>query len=327
MKCNVAKLLIMVVLVGVVAGLVIETLAEAAESVKKKIGVSLFYRRDEFYKDLETGFLDGAQKYGFEINIQDADADPHNQTQQLEDFIASKVDMIAFAASDPAGLIPAVEAANKAGIPVITFDGSTNGGKLVTFVGMDNYKAGVMSGEWAKKYITEKLGGKANVVILDFPQSAIVCVNRVKGFKDALADRPDVKIVAQQDGKASRTESMTVMENILTANPKIDVVFGINDDTIFGGVAACEAAGRSEMAFIDVGWSEELFKKLKNNDKYVKASAVQNPYIMGMGTVEAAKKYFAGETLPKEILQEPILTTGANVDKLGWETIVAKRRK
>jgi ribose transport system substrate-binding protein len=327
MKGNVVILLIIVVLVGVVGCLVVETLAEASDSVKKKVGISLFYRRDEFYKDLETGMIEGAAKFGFDVNIQDADADPHTQTQQLEDFIASKVDMIAFAASDPAGLVPAVEAANKAKIPVITFDGSTKGGELVTFVGMDNYKAGVMAGQWSKEHITKHLGGKANVVILDFPQSAVVCVNRVKGFKETLADMPDVKIVAQQDGKASRTESMTVMENILTANPKIDIVFGINDDTIFGGVAACEAAGRKEMGFVDVGWSEELFKKLKNNDKYVKASAVQNPYLMGMGTIEAMKKYFDGEKLPKEVLQKPILTTGANVDKLGWETIVAKRKK
>jgi len=327
MKRNFSKLLMIVVLVCLTAGLAWESIAEAAESGKKKIGVSLFYRRDEFYKDLETGFMDGAEKYGFEINIQDADADPQRQTQQLEDFIASKVDMIAFAASDPDGLIPAVEDANKAGIPVITFDGSTNGGELVAFVGMDNYKAGVMAGTWVKQYITENLGGKANVVILDFPQSAVVCGNRVKGFKATLADMPEVKIVAQQDGKASRTESMTVMENILTANPQVNVVFGINDDTIFGGIAAAEAAGRDAMVFVDVGWSQELFEKFKNNDRYVKASAVQNPYVMGMGALEAIKKYFDGEELPKEILQEPILTTGANVDELGWEEIIAKRKK
>lgn len=296
-------------------------------SQAKKIGISLFYRRDEFYKDLETGFIDGAKKYGFDVNIQDADADPSKQMQQIEDFIASKVDLIAFAAADPAGLVPAVKEANKANIPVITFDGSIVGGaELVTFVGMDNYKAGVMAGTWAKEYIQKHLGGKANVVILDFPQSAVVCGDRVRGFIATLKDMAGVKIVAQQDGKASRTESMSVMENILTANPKIDIVFAINDDTAFGGIAACEAAGRKEMVFVDVGWSQELFEKLKKDDPYMKASAVQNPYLMGMGTMEAIKQYFEGKTLPKEILQESILTTKENVDQLGWEQIVAKRK-
>jgi ribose transport system substrate-binding protein len=302
----------------------------AGPSVKaaKKIGVTLFYRRDEFYKDLESGFLEGAKKYGYEINIQDADADPSKQTQQVEDFIASKVDLIALAAASPSGLVPAVQEANKAGIPVITFDGSITEGaaQLLSFVGMDNIKAGVQAGTWAKGYIEKNLGSKANVVILDFPQSAVVCANRVKGFKSVLEGMPGVKIVAQQDGKASRTESMTVMENILTANPKIDVVFGINDDTIFGGVAACQAAGRTDMVFVDVGWSKELFEKLKSGDKYVKASAVQNPYLMGIGAIEAAKKHFDGQTLPKEILQDAILTTKDNVDSLGWEQIVAKRK-
>ncbi len=295
-------------------------------SKKPVIGVSLFYRRDEFYKDLETGILEGAAKYGFEMNMQDADADPARQTQQLEDFVASKVNVIAFSCSDPDGLIPAVEHANKASIPVFTFDGSVNGGKVVSFVGMNNYKAGLMAGNWAKDYIEKKLGGKANVVILDFPQSAVVCGDRVKGFKDAIASMKHVKIVAQQDGKASRTESMAVMENILTANPEIHVVFGINDDTIFGGVAACEAAGRSEMVFVDVGWSKELFEKFKANDKYIKASAVQNPYVMGMNTVEAIKKHLDGQSLPKEILQDAILVTSENVNSIGWEKIVEKRK-
>lgn len=294
----------------------------------KKIGVSLFYRRDEFYKDLETGFMEGAKKYGFEINMQDADTDPSRQTQQIEDFIAAKVDIIMLAAASPSGLVPAVKEANKAGIPVVTFDGSITEGaaQLLTFVGMDNIEAGVDAGKWAKAYIEKNLGGKANVVILDFPQSAVVCGNRVVGFKSALQGMPGVKIVAQQDGKASRTESMSVMENILTANKKIDVVFGINDDTIFGAVAACEAAGRTDMVFVDVGWSKELFDKLKAGDKYVKASAVQNPYLMGVSAIEAAKAYFEGKKLPKEVLQAPILTTKENVNSLGWEAIVAKRK-
>lgn len=294
----------------------------------KKIGVSLFYRRDEFYKDLETGFMEGAKKYGFEINMQDADTDPSRQTQQIEDFIAAKVDIIMLAAASPSGLVPAVKEANKAGIPVVTFDGSITEGaaQLLTFVGMDNIEAGVDAGKWAKNYIEKNLGGKANVVILDFPQSAVVCGNRVVGFKSALQGMPGVKIVAQQDGKASRTESMSVMENILTANKKIDVVFGINDDTIFGAVAACEAAGRTDMVFVDVGWSKELFDKLKAGDKYVKASAVQNPYLMGISAIEAAKSYFEGKKLPKEVLQAPILTTKENVNSLGWEAIVAKRK-
>lgn len=303
-----------------------ETTTGKSVSKAPVIGVSLFYRRDEFYKDLETGFLEGAAKYGFEMNMQDADADAGKQTQQLEDFVASKVNVIAFACADPEGLIPAVEEANKAGIPVFTFDGGVNGGKVVSFIGMDNYKAGVMAGGWAKSYIEKNLGGKANVVILDFPQSAVVCGDRVKGFKDTLAGMKDVKIVAQQDGKASRTESMAVMENILTANPKINVVFGINDDTIFGGIAACEAAGRDEMVFVDVGWSKELFEKFKAKDKYVKASAVQNPYIMGMNTVEAIKKHLAGETLSDKILQDAILVTSDNVNSIGWEKIVEKRK-
>lgn len=299
---------------------------ETSASTPVTIGISLFYRRDEFYKDLESGFAESAKKYGYKMNIQDADTDPNRQTYQIEDFIAADVDVIAFAGADPEGLIPAVKEANKAGIPVFTFDGGVNGGDVVAHVGMDNYQAGVIAGQWVKEYINTELGGTANVVILDFPQSAVVCGDRVKGFRSIIDTMDSVKVVAQQDGKASRTESMSVMENILTSQPDIDVVFGINDDTIFGGVAACEAAGRKNIAFISIGWSQELFEKLANDDPYVKASAVQNPYTMAVNTVKAIHDYLEGKTLDSQILEDAVIVTKENVNSIGWEEIVAKRK-
>lgn len=307
--------------------------ASAAPTVKagekqKTIGVSLFYRRDEFYKDLENGIIDAAAKAGYKVIMQDADTDPKKQTEQVENFIAQKVDAIALAVTDPNGLIPAVDAANKAGIPVFAFDGSTKDNTGITsFIGMDNLDAGDKIGKWAKSYIEQNLGGKANVVILDFPQSAIVVGNRVKGFKSVLESMPGVKIVAQQDGKASRSDSMTVMENIIQANPKIDVVFGINDDTSFGAISALEAAKRDNVAVISVGWSEELFKKLEAKDKFMKASAVQNPYKMGSTTIETIAGYFTNKTAPKEVLDKSVIVTPNDIASFDWKSIVNKRKK
>ena len=85
----------------------------------------------------------------------------------------------------------------------------------------------------------------ANVAVIDFPQSSIVCGLRAQGFIDGVKKLPGVKIVAQQDGKATRSDSMNVMENILTANPDVQVVYGINFDTCAGAKAAIEAAGGS----------------------------------------------------------------------------------
>ena len=292
------------------------------------IGVSLYYRRDEFYKDLETGMVNKAKELGVTLVIQDADTDPAKQTDQFESFMSTKVDAIAAAITDPEGMIPTVQSAGKAKIPVFSFDGGTkNNEGTVSYIGMDNYQAGVIAGEWAKSYIEKNLKGAANVVILDFPTSAVVCVARVNGFKSVIDKMSNVKIVAQQDGKASRTDSMTVMENILQANPKVDLVFGINDDTCFGAISALEAAKRENVAVVSVGWSQELFQKLEANDKYMKASAVQNPATMGATAIQTVYNYLKTGTASKEVLDKAVLVTADTIKSFDWRSIVEKRAK
>jgi ribose transport system substrate-binding protein len=314
--------------VPVTSGSQSSAITSGSEAKEYTIGVSLYYRRDEFYKDLETGMINKAAELGVTLVIQDADTDPAKQTDQFESFMSTKVDAIAAAITDPEGLIPTVLSAGKAGIPVFAFDGGTKDNEGITsFIGMDNYQAGVIAGEWAKSYIEENLDGTANVVILDFPISAVVCVARVNGFKSVIEKMPNVKVVAQQDGKASRTDSMTVMENILQVNAKVDMVFGINDDTCFGAISALEAAKRENVAVVSVGWSQELFEKLEANDKYFKASAVQNPATMGAAAIQTIYDYLTTGTSPKEVLDKAVLVTSETIKDYDWRSVVEKRAK
>jgi len=303
-----------------------EKTTEETTGKKKVIGISLFYRRDEYYKDLESSFIYEAEKAGYDVIIQDADTDPARQTQQLEDFVQRKVDAIALSATDPAGMVPAIEAAVAAGIPVITFDGPSESDKVITHVGFDFYQDGYSVGEWVKKYINEKLGGKAEVAIIDFPQSAIVCGLRAQGFRDVMETMEGVTIVAQQDGKATRTDSMAVMENILTAHPDVDVVFGINYDTCAGAAAAIEAAGRTDIIVTGGAWGEEPFTKLENNDPILKAFFVTSPAVQAADTIKALTEYFEGKEVPKEYKSESMVYDATNIKDLDWRAIVARRK-
>jgi ribose transport system substrate-binding protein len=263
--------------------------------------------------DMERTWKENAAKYGFELLIQNAETDVAAQTAQMEDFIQQKVDAIILCAVDPKGMIPAVEAAHKAGIPVVTVDGPVDSDLVVTFIGTDNFEGGRLAGEFARKYITEKLGGKANVAILDFPQSAVVCVARVNGFKKALEGMPDVKIVAQQDGGAMRDKAMAVFENVLSANPKIDVVFGINDDTILGAMAAAEGAGRvKEMIFIGYDGTPEAVQLMASGQSQLKADVAQQPVEIAKKALEVLKGVFEGKQYDKNTPVPPILITEEN---------------
>lgn len=294
---------------------------------KKVIGVSLFYRRDEYYKDLESSFIYEAEKAGYDVIIQDADADPAKQTQQLEDFVQKKVDAIALAACDPAGLVPAVDAASDAGIPVFTYDGPSESKKVITHVGFDFYEDGTSIGNWTKKYIEDNLSGKAKVAIIDFPQSAIVCGLRAKGFRDIMESMKGVEVVAQQDGKASRTDSMAVMENILTAHPDVNVVYGINYDTVAGAAAAIEAAGRKDIIVTGGAWGVEPFEKLEKKDPIIKAFVVTSPAVQAHDTIAAISDHFAGKKVPKDTMAHSSVYDSNNIKTLNWKQVVERRKE
>ncbi|HHT64558.1 MAG TPA: sugar ABC transporter substrate-binding protein, partial [Clostridiales bacterium] len=96
---------------GLLAGCAGKPETDGEDKEEKVVGISLFYRRDEYYKDLDAAFQKEAKAAGLKVIIQDADSDPAKQTQQIEDFVQQGVDAIALAATDPAGMVPAIDTA------------------------------------------------------------------------------------------------------------------------------------------------------------------------------------------------------------------------
>ncbi len=300
---------------------------DSGESGKKPVlGVSLFYRRDEYYKDLDASFVKEAADAGLDIIVQDADTDASKQTQQIEDFVQQGVDAIALAPCDPAGLVPAIEAAVDAGIPVFVFDNQAETDKASTSVNFDYQEDGNLVGDWTVDYIKKNMDGKAKVAVIDFPQSPIVCGGRVNGFVEKVTALEGVEVVAQQDGKATRSDSMNVMENILTSNPEVQVVFGVNFDTCAGAKAAIEAAGRNDIIVVGSAYGEEEFKALEGNDPILKAFSTSSPQQQAKDTVAAVVKVLNGESVEKDTLSHSQLLTADNIKDYDWKSIIDARQ-
>jgi len=301
--------------------------SDGASSGKKLLGVTLFYRQDEFYKDLESGVRDAAAALGYELLVSDAETQVVKQASQVDNFIRARVAGMILCCADPNGIIPAIERANEAKIPVVTLDGSANGGQVVSYVGHDNAANGRAAGEFLVKYAQSRPGSEPlGVVILDYPKSATVCAARVEGFKKAVAGQPRIRIVAQQDGEANRAASFKVMSSVLQASPQIDAVFGINDNTVLGAMAAAESAGRAEgIRFISVSWSSEAFELLEKPSSLA-AAVVTNPYEMGYKAVQCLVDHLDGKETPKQVLLEPAVYTHENVKQLDWRSVVQKRK-
>ncbi|MBB3108179.1 ribose transport system substrate-binding protein [Paenibacillus phyllosphaerae] len=280
---------------------------------KLKIGLTVPTLGNPFFVAMSKGAEEVAAKYNAEVIVVSADHDLAKQTQQFEDFITQKVDLILLSPFDSKGIAAAVQQAKAAGIPVVALDGNAEGG-IDSVVMSDNVQAGRLAGE----YLAKRLNGKGNIVIIDGPPVSAV-IDRIKGFNEVLAQYPDIKVVANQNGEGNREKTLTLMENVLQANKQIDAVFCINDEEGVGAKIAQEQAGRSEEFFIvGVDGAPSAADAIKEKKSYAATSA-QFPNQMAIQGVELARKVINGETVEPQILIPTELITQDNVDSYkGW---------
>ncbi len=275
-----------------------------------KIGVSLLTRDDEFYKTLEQGLKDEAVKQKVDLTITSADKDLNKQINQVQNFLAQKMDAIVLCPVDSQGIVSAVMAANQANIPVFTADIASKGGKVVCHVASDNVQGGRLDGE----YLGKLLNGKGNVAILDL-RTVTSVQDRVKGFKEALKAFPGIKIVADEDvDGAKRENAVPKATNVLTAHPDINAIFGINDPVALGSLSALQQLNKSNVIVVGFDAVPEAQNYIRHQSQ-LKADAIQWPHVIGSATVDVIVKSLNGETVPPLIPIPTSLFTAESVAK------------
>jgi len=161
------------------------------------------------------------------------------QLSIVEDLITKKVDLIILNPAHSQALIPAVLAAKKAGIPIITVDNPIDSKDVLTFIGTDNVKAAYAGA----KYVADKIGGKGKVAILEGEAGQPDAILRAEGAKKAFAEYPNIKLVSSQNAHWTEEGGMTVMENVLQANPDLAGAFCSCDNIEFGAYQAAKNKG------------------------------------------------------------------------------------
>jgi ribose transport system substrate-binding protein len=276
----------------------------------KTIGVSIQNREAQFYQSVESGMKSEAAKYGYSVNVVDANRDNSKQQGQVEDFISQKVSAIVLTPYDSQAIGSAIVEANTANIPVFTADiaNASSQGKVVSHIASDNVQGGGEAG----KLICAALGkAGGSVAILDEPEVTSV-QDRVKGFKAAIAATcPSVKIIADIDGGGERAKASAAMDDIMQAHKDLKGVFGINDDSALGAARAIDAAGeKGQIAVVGYDATPEAQTAIKDGSMY--GDAIQHPDQIGAKTIDAIHDYFSGKT-PSAKIAIPVGTfTKAN---------------
>ena len=281
---------------GVLAGAVLLVIAALPlyAAAPPTVGLSISTLNNPFFVDLRDGAQAQAAKAKVTLAVLDAQNDAAKEASQIEDLIQKKVAVIAINPTDSNAIVPVIKKINAAKIPVITVDRGANGGQVAAHIASDNVAGGVM----AAQYVGKRLKGKGNVVMLEGIAGTSAARDRGKGFRDGLKKFPGIKLVAVQTADFDRAKGLTVMENILQAQKKIDAVFAQNDEMALGAVKAIHAAKRQNEIFV-VGFDATADALAAVNDGTMAATIAQQPKEMGRLAVEAALKLIRKQPVAK----------------------------
>lgn len=270
------------------------------EGAKLEVGLVSPALVSTFHVTLVEGAKEEAKELGWLLRSVAPDKESNFATQvsMIEDLIQSKVRAISICAIDDKAIVGAVRKANAAGIPIFIHNSITEipGGKVTAYIGYDQREGGRKCGEKAVQLLTQKYGKPKGQVAIIQGLPGFHTRERSGGFKEALAKYPEIKIVADQAADWERDKAVTVAENMLQANGKIDLFFGCSDAMAQGAAAAARLAGKKVFT-IGLDGNPDAILDVSNGK--LTATLAVYPREMGQTVIKTMKDVLDGKQVPK----------------------------
>jgi len=246
---------------------------------QERYAAVVFLSGSEFFNWAYAGMRDAARLLGPHVQVElqgPAEWDASLEARSLEQLTARKIDGVAVTAGEANALIPAIDRAVAAGIPVITFDSDSPGSRRLAFVGTDNYNAGWAAG----KAMAEWLGGAGRVGVSTFPGPDHL-KKRLDGFAAALARfAPGITIAAVVNDEGDVAKAETQITAMLQADPGITGIFCAHGNPGPGAAAAVRNLGRrGKVQILAFDFGTPIIELIESGE--IKGTVGQNPYLMG----------------------------------------------
>lgn len=282
--------------------------AKKEEKNKIVVGATMLSMQNEFIVNIADEMQKKADELAIELIMVDAEHSPLKQIEQVESYIAQKVDVIIMNPCEVEASSPAVAKAIAAKIPIINVNSATTA-QPTAFVGSND----VESGRIAMKFIAEKLGGKGNIVMIHGFMGQAAQIQREEGAKEILKQYPDLKLIANQTADWDRAKGMDLMQNwIQSYGTKINAVFAHNDEMGLGAVKALQAAGmKDKVIVVSIDAIQDGLAAVKKGD--LDATVFQNAKEQGAGAIETALKLAKKQPIEKEVMIPFQLVTKKNI--------------
>lgn len=210
-------------------------------SYNKKYVIAVSQCSEDIWRDKINDELIASTYFYNNIDLRFASSDNSDQTQikQINRFVDDNVDLLIVSPNQMKTVTAAIDRAYDKGIPVILLDRKTKSDKYTAFIGADNEKIGYSIG----KYVTSMLNGKGSVVEIMGLEGASPAIYRHKGFSDAIAGHPGIRLIKCMNGSWSQEGGRAIMDSLLAKGIKTDCVYGHNDRMTLGAYEAAKARG------------------------------------------------------------------------------------
>lgn len=241
-----------------------------------------------YWQTAAKGFNQAAAQYKVTAKVVGPENyDPQAELAELQKAVAAKPSGILISVADVAVLGPGIDAAASAGIPVITIDSDAVGSKRLFFIGTNNLEAGRLGGH----RVIERLGGAGNVVFFTLSGQPNM-EERLKGFQDVLATRPNIHIVDVVDIKSDARAAFDKTQEMMavTGPKKIDAFVCLESASgkmVSDAIKRSNATDRTVIAW-DV--NQDTLDGIKAGT--INATVAQKPFTMGYVGLKALDEIF-----------------------------------
>ena len=267
--------------------------ATAEEKEPRKFAYTCMDGTNPFFVTIEKRMREMVEANGDELIAVDPANDVTLQITQVEDLISQNIDAMFMNPAEAEGILPALDQLKEAGIPIVGFD--TEVADL--------------------SYLISYTGG--DIIVLDSPTMNSV-TDRTNGFLDAIEGK-GFNIVAQQDAKGNLEVSMGIAEDLLQAHGDVVAIFGGNDPTALGALAAANAAGLTDCMIYGVDGSPDIKAEMASGESLIEGSGAQSPVKIAQSAVNIMYTYLNGDKVESRYPVETFLITSENVDKYGTD--------
>jgi ribose transport system substrate-binding protein len=274
---------------------------------RKRVGIALPSRSHPFYQELEAGLRAGARRARYELVVTDANFDAAAQRTQAEGLLQQRIDALVIAPADTLAIVPALERANGARVPVFTANLRPAGGRIVSHVQSDH----VAMGRVAAEYLAAFLGGRGEVVVVT-RAGVPWLAEREQGFRAAMRAHRGITVVDSADGAGARERTLALLEPLLRARRETDAIFAVDDAAALGAYDAALARFRADLLIVGCDASPQTVQLIQS-DGPLKASVLQQPRRIGEQVIQLMVRHFDDEPVAPRVLV-PIRLV--NVDSL-----------